>query len=55
MVHSFSDEKKLLLDVPIGAVVTAWVEIQEMGELVILIMNGALYFSEHLDHTLIYH
>jgi hypothetical protein len=51
-VHSFSDERKPFADVPIGTIATAWVNPAD-GEVIILVMNEALYFGDRLDHTLI--
>jgi hypothetical protein len=50
-VHSFSDKRKLFSNVPIGMIATAWVD-QETGKVIVLVMNEALYFGNHLDHTL---
>jgi hypothetical protein len=51
-VHSFSDERKPFSNVPIGTIATAWVA-QKTGEVIVLVMNEALYFGDRLDHTLI--
>jgi hypothetical protein len=51
-VHSFSDNRKAFLDVPVGMITTAWVDKQN-GEVIVLVMNEALYFGNRLDHTLI--
>jgi hypothetical protein len=51
-VHSFSDERKVFTDVPIGMITTAWAD-QQNGEVIVLVMNKALYFGNHLEHTLI--
>jgi hypothetical protein len=51
-VHSFFDERKPFLDVPIGTIATAWVD-PTTSEVLIIVMNEALYFGERLDHTLI--
>jgi hypothetical protein len=51
-VHSFSDEKKTFSNVPIGTIATALVD-QRTGEVIVLVMNEALYFGNRLDHTLI--
>ena len=51
-VHSFSDERKPFADVPIGTIATAWVNPAD-GEVIVLVMNEALYFGDRLDHTLI--
>jgi len=51
-VHSFSDERKPFSNVPIGTIATAWVN-PENGEVIVLVMNEALYFGDRLDHTLI--
>jgi hypothetical protein len=51
-VHSFSDERKPFSNVPIGTIATAWVDL-ETGEVIVLVMNEALYFGDRLDHTLI--
>jgi hypothetical protein len=52
MVHSFSDERKPFSDVPIGTVATAWVD-PETSEVIVIVMNEALFFGDRLDHTLI--
>jgi hypothetical protein len=51
-VHSFSNERKPFSNVPIGMIATAWVN-QETGEVIVLVMNKALYFGNHLNYTLI--
>ena len=51
-VHSFSNERKPFSDVPIGTIATAWVDLTN-GEVIVLVMNEALYFGDRLDHTLI--
>jgi hypothetical protein len=51
-VHSFSDERKLFSNVPVGTITTAWVK-QETCEVIVLVMNEALCFGDCLDHTLI--
>jgi hypothetical protein len=51
-VHSFSDERKPFSNIPIGTIATAWVD-QGTGEVIVLVMNEALYFGNRLNHTLI--
>jgi hypothetical protein len=51
-VYSFSDERKPFEKVPIGLIATAWVN-PEMGEMIALIFNEALYFGNHLKVTLL--
>ena len=51
-VHSFSDEREPFPDVPIGTIATAWVNLLN-GEVIVLVMNEALFFGDRLDHTLI--
>jgi hypothetical protein len=51
-VHSFSDERKPFEKVPIGLIVMAW-DNPEMGEMIILVFNKALYFGDHLKCTLL--
>ena len=51
-VHSFSNERDPFPDVPIGTIATAWVNLLN-GEVIVLVMNEALFFGDRLDHTLI--
>jgi hypothetical protein len=46
------NERKPFSDVPIGTVATAWVD-PEMSEVIVIVMNEALFFGVRLDHTLI--
>jgi hypothetical protein len=51
-VHSFSNERNPFSNVPIGTIATAWVD-QKTSEVIVLVMNEALYFGNCLNHTLI--
>jgi hypothetical protein len=51
-VSGFADSMALMKDIPIVKAALVY-DIPETGEVVILIINQALYFGKHLSHVLL--